>query len=106
MTTATHYENANFLRELAESLPRINPKTHKPEQVQLLQRLADEELEQARYDEWVRESGRSPRRHAPRHDNGSGTPASQCPFRGVTPCALKSIGDPVPSRTCASCSST
>ena len=54
MTTATHIENANFLRELAESLPRINPKTHKPEQVQLLQRLADEELEQARYDEWVR----------------------------------------------------
>ena len=23
--TATHYENANFLRELAESLPRILP---------------------------------------------------------------------------------
>jgi hypothetical protein len=26
MPTATHYENANFLRELAESLPRILPK--------------------------------------------------------------------------------
>ena len=25
MSTATHYENANFLRELAESLPRIFP---------------------------------------------------------------------------------
>ena len=25
MSTATHYENANFLRELAESLPRIWP---------------------------------------------------------------------------------
>lgn len=54
MTTATHYENANFLRELAESLPGISQRTHKPEQVQLLQRLADEELEKAHYDEWVR----------------------------------------------------
>lgn len=55
MDTAIHYENAHFLRELAESLPRISPARHKPEHVQLLQRLADEELEQARYDEWVRE---------------------------------------------------
>lgn len=54
-TTAKHYENANFLRELAETLPRINPTGHKPEQVQLLQRLANEELEQARYDDWVRQ---------------------------------------------------
>ena len=46
-----HYENANFLRGLAESLPQ---EIHKPEHLNLLQRLADEELEQARYDEWVR----------------------------------------------------
>ncbi|HDQ6666907.1 TPA: plasmid stabilization protein, partial [Escherichia coli O166:H28] len=25
MNSTTHYENANFLRELAESLPRILP---------------------------------------------------------------------------------
>ncbi|MEZ6324913.1 plasmid stabilization protein, partial [Klebsiella pneumoniae] len=25
MSNTTHYENANFLRELAESLPRILP---------------------------------------------------------------------------------
>lgn len=55
MSSAAHYENANFLRELAESLPRIKPSAHKPEHVQLLQRLADEELEQAHHDEWVRE---------------------------------------------------
>jgi len=48
MATATHYENANFLRGLAES------QMYQPEQVELLQRLADEELEQAHYDEWVR----------------------------------------------------
>ena len=30
MTTATHYENANFLRELAESLPRIRPQGTRP----------------------------------------------------------------------------
>lgn len=55
MSISTHYENANFLRELAEILPSISPQKHKPEQVQLLQRLADAELEQARHDEWVRE---------------------------------------------------
>jgi len=52
MTTATHYENANFLRELAESLPRILP-TGSSAKVELLQRLADEELAQAEHDEWV-----------------------------------------------------
>lgn len=52
MTTATHYENANFLRELAESLPRIFPAGNSSK-VELLQRLADEELAQAEYDEWV-----------------------------------------------------
>ena len=54
MTTATHIENANFLRELAESLPRLHPKTHKPEQIELLQRLANDELAQAEYAAQVR----------------------------------------------------
>lgn len=53
MTTATHYENANFLRELAESLPRIRPQGNQA-QAELLQRLADDELAQAQHDEWVR----------------------------------------------------
>lgn len=53
MTTATHYENANFLRELAESLPRILPGKGAAK-AELLQRLADEELAQAEYDDWVR----------------------------------------------------
>ena len=43
MNTSTHYENAHFLRELAELLPSISLQKYKPEQVQLLQRLADEE---------------------------------------------------------------
>lgn len=41
MNKTTHHENAHS--------------NHKPEQAPPLQRLADEELEQARYDEWVRE---------------------------------------------------
>ena len=53
MTTATHYENANFLRELAESLPRIWPQGA-PARAELLQRLADEELAQAQHNEWIR----------------------------------------------------
>ena len=53
MTTATHYENANFLRELAESLPRIRPQGNQA-QAELPQRLADDELAQAQHDEWVR----------------------------------------------------
>lgn len=53
MNTATHYENANFLRELAESLPRIRPQGNQA-QAELLQRLADDELAQAQHDEWVR----------------------------------------------------
>lgn len=53
MSTATHYENANFLRELAESLPRIWPQGD-PSRAELLQRLANEELAQAQHDEWVR----------------------------------------------------
>ncbi|WP_033568724.1 hypothetical protein [Dickeya undicola] len=53
MSSSTHYENANFLRELAESLPRILP-TGTAEKVALLQRLANEELEQAEYEERVR----------------------------------------------------
>ncbi|HEY8908640.1 MAG TPA: plasmid stabilization protein [Rhodoferax sp.] len=54
MTAATHYENANFLRELAESLPRIRPQGHSLSQAELLQRLADDELAQAQHDEWIR----------------------------------------------------
>ncbi|MFG0597407.1 plasmid stabilization protein [Delftia sp. WSY_9] len=53
MTTTTHYENANFLRELAENLPRILPSSGS-DKMELLQRLADEELAQAEYDDWVR----------------------------------------------------
>lgn len=53
MTAAAHYENANFLRELAESLPRILPGKGEAK-AELLQRLADEELAQAEYDEQVR----------------------------------------------------
>ena len=49
-TTSIHYENANFLRELAESLPQ----GHSARQVVLLQRLADEELAQAQHGEWIR----------------------------------------------------
>jgi len=53
MSTATHFENAHFLRELADNLPRIFPRGT-PEQIDLLQRLANEELAQAEHDEWVR----------------------------------------------------
>ena len=53
MNAATHYENANFLRELAESLPRIRPQGHSQGHAELLQRLANEELAQAQRDEWV-----------------------------------------------------
>jgi hypothetical protein len=55
MTAATHYENANFLRELAESLPLIRPQGHSQSQAELLQRLADDELAQAKHDEWIRD---------------------------------------------------
>jgi hypothetical protein len=51
--TANHYENANFLRELAERLPRIFPDSN-PAKTELLQRLANDELAQAEYDDWVR----------------------------------------------------
>lgn len=53
MNAATHYENADFLRELAESLPRIHPQGSQV-QAELLQRLADDELAQAQHEEWVR----------------------------------------------------
>ncbi|MDR0781389.1 MAG: plasmid stabilization protein [Pseudomonadales bacterium] len=49
MSTTIHYENANFLRELAESLPSITQS-----KADLLQRLADEELTQAQYDDYLR----------------------------------------------------
>ncbi|EBE4568776.1 plasmid stabilization protein [Salmonella enterica] len=53
MNSTTHYENANFLRELAESLPHILPEGG-ADKAALLQRLANEELAQAEYDERVR----------------------------------------------------
>lgn len=53
MNNTTHYENANFLRELAESLPRILPEGSTDKSA-LLQRLANEELARAEYDEQVR----------------------------------------------------
>jgi hypothetical protein len=53
MSNTTHYENANFLRELAESLPRILP-TGSADKAALLQRLANEELAQAEYEEQIR----------------------------------------------------
>ena len=48
MSNTTHYENANFLRELAESLPRILPEGG-PDKAALLQQLA-----QAEYEDQVR----------------------------------------------------
>ena len=54
MHATTHFENANFLRELAESLPLTNPKASTPQRVELLQRLADAELAEAEYTEMIR----------------------------------------------------
>lgn len=51
--STTHYENANFLSELAENLPRILP-TGSADKAELLQCLADDELTQAEYDDRVR----------------------------------------------------
>ncbi|GKW14025.1 MULTISPECIES: plasmid stabilization protein [Pectobacterium] len=53
MNNRIHYENANFLRELAESLPHIIP-AGSADKAALLQRLANEELAQAEYEEKVR----------------------------------------------------
>lgn len=53
LTASIHYENANFLRELAENLPQVRPQGHNTQQVALLQRLADDELAQAQHDEWI-----------------------------------------------------
>ena len=52
MATSSHYENANFLRELAEDLPQFMPGSD-ASKVELLQRLADDQLAQAQYDDWV-----------------------------------------------------
>lgn len=52
-TYSERYENANFLRELAEILPSIWQHST-PGGVELLHRLADEELAVAEYDDWVR----------------------------------------------------
>ncbi len=53
MSNTTHYENANFLRELAENLPRILPESD-PDKAALLQRPANEELARAEYEDQVR----------------------------------------------------
>ncbi|WP_407904027.1 plasmid stabilization protein [Escherichia coli] len=53
MNSSIHYENANFLCELAESLLRILPEVSTDKSA-LLQRLANEELARAEYDEQVR----------------------------------------------------
>ena len=50
-TLTTHYENACFLRDLAENLPSIRPDTYTPELQGMLQRLADEQIAQARHDD-------------------------------------------------------
>ncbi|MEX0445542.1 plasmid stabilization protein [Xenorhabdus sp. SGI246] len=54
MSNTTHYENANFLRELAENLPQIMPSTNAVRNAELLQRLANEELAQGEYEERVK----------------------------------------------------
>ena len=54
MHAATHLENANFLRELAENLAQTNPQASTPERIELLQRLADAELAEAEQVEWAR----------------------------------------------------
>jgi len=55
MSTTTHYENAELFRTLAERLPELLPEQASPEQVTLLHELADDQIEQAEYDEWVRQ---------------------------------------------------
>jgi len=54
-STSTHYENAELFRTLAERLPELLPEQARPEQVTLLHELADDQIEQAEYDEWVRQ---------------------------------------------------
>ncbi|WP_313316112.1 plasmid stabilization protein [Pulveribacter sp.] len=49
---AARYENANYLRELAENLLRLLPGKGAAK-AELLQRLASEELTQAEYDERI-----------------------------------------------------
>jgi glycosyltransferase A (GT-A) superfamily protein (DUF2064 family) len=71
MSSTTHYENANFLRELAESLPRILP-AGGADKAALLQRLANEELAQAEYEEQVRAKVA-----AARADSGPGMTTAQ-----------------------------
>ncbi|OOV66710.1 plasmid stabilization protein [Enterobacter kobei] len=53
MSNTTHYENANFLRELADSLPRLLPEGG-PYKAALLQRLANEELARVEFEDQVR----------------------------------------------------
>lgn len=49
MSAVLHLDNANFLRELAEDLPRLRPEEEAimARRAALLQRLADQELAEA-----------------------------------------------------------
>lgn len=70
MNTATHYENANFLRELAEGRARRTLPAGQLSSRLSLQRLeADDELFQAQHDEWVRRQGGYVRPSAARHEH-------------------------------------
>jgi len=50
-----HYENAEFFRTLAERLPELLPAQAAPDKIALLHELADDQIEQAEYDEWGRQ---------------------------------------------------
>ena len=54
LNAVIHYENANFLRELAENLPPKIATNCKPEQIEFLHRLANDEIAEAEHIEWVR----------------------------------------------------
>lgn len=52
MSNSSHYENANFLRELAKNLPRILSAGN-ADKATLLQHLANEKLLQTEYEEKI-----------------------------------------------------
>lgn len=59
MSATVHHENAHFLRSLAENLFRLNWReigapSPQPEQLALLQRLANDELAEAEHEEWIK----------------------------------------------------
>ena len=49
LNAVIHYENANFLRELAENLPPKIATNCKPEQIEFLHRLANDEIAEAEH---------------------------------------------------------